>query len=158
ILSDPKIATTPQRRARARFVIEQVLAKDPQRHALRERLCDMLIAGRSFDAAKEHLNYLEKNESKSAETFYLLGFWNEAQNQHERAIEAYRRAIKADAGKIDAYLRLTAMLKQADFGKTPRHAEEIDRLVAAALQKAPQDPGVLSLAAQHAQEKGNTSL
>src|SRR5260221_7029056 len=42
ILSDPKLATTPQRRARARFVIEQVLAKDPQRLALRERLCQTL--------------------------------------------------------------------------------------------------------------------
>src|SRR5689334_11106734 len=30
LLSDPQLATTPQRRARARFVIEQVLAKDPQ--------------------------------------------------------------------------------------------------------------------------------
>src|SRR5437660_7911782 len=38
VLSEPQMATTPQRRARARFVIEQVLAKDPQRHALRQRL------------------------------------------------------------------------------------------------------------------------
>src|SRR5437868_9115995 len=47
ILSDPQVATTPQRRARARFVIEQVLAKDPNRHALRERLCQHFIAARS---------------------------------------------------------------------------------------------------------------
>src|SRR5260370_30529404 len=73
ILSDSQVATTPQRRARARFVIEQVLAKDPQRHALRERLCQSLIAGRSFEPAKEHLNYLQKNQPSSAEAAYLLG-------------------------------------------------------------------------------------
>lgn len=155
ILSDPQMATTPQRRARARFVIEQVLAKDPQRHVLRERLCQTLIAGRLFDAAKEHLSYLEKNEARSAEVPYLLGLWHETQNESDRAIDAYRRALKTDPGKIEGYLRLAALLKQADFGKEPRYTAEIDKLVAAALEKGPQDAGVLSLAAQHAQEKGN---
>src|SRR5262245_61155448 len=59
ILSDSQVATSPQRRARARFVIDQVLAKEPDRHDLRKRAAEILIAGRSFDAAKEHLNYLE---------------------------------------------------------------------------------------------------
>src|SRR5437868_10757598 len=45
ILSDPQVATTPQRRARARFVIDQVLAKDPERHDLRKRACEILITG-----------------------------------------------------------------------------------------------------------------
>src|ERR1019366_4708395 len=62
ILSNAQWMTSPQRRARARFVIEQVLAKDPQRHVLRQRLCQIMIAGRSFDVAKEHLTYLEDNE------------------------------------------------------------------------------------------------
>lgn len=154
ILSDPKLATTPQRRARARFVIEQVLAKDPQRHALRERLCQTLISGRNFEAAKEHLTYLEKQHPQAG-VAYLGGLWHEAQNQPAAAIDAYRKAIHMDAAKIDAYLRLVAMLKHSDFGKTPRHADEIDRLVLTALEKAPHDAGVLSLAAQHAQEKGN---
>jgi predicted Zn-dependent protease len=158
ILSDPQLATTPQRRARARFVIEQVLAKDPQRHALRERLCQTLITGRTFDVAKEHLNYLEKNQPNSTEVAYLVGLWHESQNQVDRAIEAYRRSIKADAGKIEAYLHLVAILKQADFGKEARHTEEIERLVVAALAKAPHDASVLSLAAQHAQAKGDTGI
>lgn len=158
ILSEPLTATTPQRRARARFVIEQVLAKDPERHVLRERLCQMLIAGRSFEAAREHLTYLEKNVPNAGAVAYLAGLWHEAQNQPDRAMEAYRRAIKSDAGKVDAYGRLVALLKHADFGKAPRYAEEVDRLVAAALAKAPHDGSVLSLAAQHAQEKGNTGM
>ena len=67
------MATTPQRRARARFVIEQVLAKDPDRHTLRQRLCQLMIAGRAFEIAKEHLTYLEKHQPGSAETPYLIG-------------------------------------------------------------------------------------
>jgi Tfp pilus assembly protein PilF len=158
ILSEPQLATSPQRRARARFVIEQVLAKDPQRHALRGRLCQNLIAARSFDSAKEHLNCLEKNQPDSAAVPYLLGLWHEGQNQPAPAMEAYRRAIKIDAAKIDAYLHLVAILKQTDFGKEPRHAAEIEQLVMTALAKAPQDASVLSLAAQHAQAKGNTGI
>jgi tetratricopeptide (TPR) repeat protein len=158
ILADPQLATTPQRRARARFVIEQVLAKDPQRHALRERLCQILIAGRFFDPAKEHLHYLDKNQPSSAQVPYLVGAWHEAQTQPDRAVEAYRRAIKADASMVPAYLRLVDILKQSDFGKEPSHGEEIERLVVTVLEKAPHDAGVLSLAAQHAQENGNTRL
>jgi predicted Zn-dependent protease len=158
ILSDPQVATTPQRRARARFVIEQVLAKDPQRHALRERLCQNLIATRSFESAKEHLTYLQKNQPASVEVSYLLGLWHEAQNQPTQAGDAYRLAIKADAAKVDAYVRLVAILKHADFGKEPRHSTEIEQLILAVLAKSPQDASVLSLAAQNAQEKGNYRL
>ncbi|HZZ77734.1 MAG TPA: tetratricopeptide repeat protein, partial [Gemmataceae bacterium] len=158
ILSEPAVAITPQRRARARFVIEQVLAKDPERHVLRQRLCEMMIAGRLFDVAKEHLTYLEANQSQSAETAYLVACWHEAQNQPAPAIDALRRAMKLDAGKVDAYVKLVTLLQRDDFGKQPRHTDEIEELISTALAKAPHDAGVLSLAAQHAQEKGNTRI
>ena len=158
ILSDPQVATTPQRRARARFVIEQVLAKDPQRHELRRRLCQTMIAGRMFDVAKEHLTYLEKNQPQSAEVPYLTGSWHEAQNQSVPAMAAYRRAITMDATQVDACVRLVGLLKQADFGKEPRHTEEIEQLIVAVLEKSPHDAGILSLAAQHAQEQGDTRI
>ena len=154
ILSDPHWATSPTRRGRARFAIEQVLAKDPDRHALRQRLCQLFIANRTFDAAKEHLTYLEKHQPASAELAFLLGQWHEAQGQHPQALDAYRRAIKADAGKVEAYLQLIALLRQADFGQDPQNTEEIEQLAATALAKAPHDAGALSLAARRAQEKG----
>lgn len=158
ILSDPRMATSPQRRARARFVIEQVLAKDPQRHELRQRLAETLIAGRSFDAAKEHLAYLEKNGPASAPVALLTGQWHEAQNRPSQAVDAYRKALKLDARLVDAYTRLVALLKHLDFGKEPIYGNEIESLVLAAMEKAPHDAAVLSLAAQHAQEKGNTRI
>jgi tetratricopeptide (TPR) repeat protein len=158
ILSEPQMATTPQRRARARFVIEQVLAKDPDRHVLRQRLCQLMITGRSFDISKEHLAYLEKNRPAAADTPFLAACWHEAQGQSAPAIDALRRCIKLDPGKVEAHIRLVNLLQQADFGKEPRHADEIDELVGAALRAAPKDAGVLSLAAQHAQEKGDKRI
>ncbi len=154
IQSDPKLANTPQRREKARFVIEQVLAKDPNRHGLRQRLCQLFIAGRKFESAKDHLDWLEKSQPQSAEPAYLMGMWHEAQNQLPQATTAYRLAIQRDPQKIDAYLRLIPVLKHLDFGKSPRHADEVSRLVATMLEKAPHDAGVLSLAAQDAQDHG----
>jgi cellulose synthase operon protein C len=158
ILSEPGMAITPQRRARARFVIEQVLAKDPDRHVLRRRLCQLMIANRSFDIAKEHLAYLEKNQPGAADTAFLAACWHEAQSQSVPAIDALRRSIKLDPAKVEAHVRLVGLLQQADFGKDPRHADEIEGLVAAALRAAPKDAGVLSLAAQHAQERGDKRI
>ena len=158
IVSDPAVAVSAQRRSRARFVIEQVLAKDPQRHVLRQRLCQILIVGRQMDPAKEHLTYLEKNQPRSSDVAYLMGQWHEAQSQSAPALDAYRRATKAETPKLEAYVRLVHLLKQSDFGKEPRHAEEIETLIVNALEKAPHDPNVLGLAAQHAQEKGDTRI
>lgn len=158
ILSDPQMATTPQRRARARFVIEQVLAKDPDRHDLRLRLCEMLLANRALDAVGEHLALLDKNQPASADVALLSGRWHEAQGRSAPAIEAYRRAIQLDAKQTEPYVRLVGLLKQLDFGKEPRNSAEIERLVAAAIEAAPDDAAVLSLAAQHAQEKGNSGI
>ena len=55
--------------------------------------------------AKEHLDYLEKNQHDSADVPFLFGAWHEAQNQRPAAAEHYRRAIKADANKVEAYAR-----------------------------------------------------
>jgi tetratricopeptide (TPR) repeat protein len=158
MLSDPLLATSAQRRARARFVIEQVLAKEPLRHTLRARLIRTMLLGRKFEPANEHLRYLEQNQPASAEVAYLRGEWHQGQNQTPPALDAYRRAVKLDPSMVDAYVRLVHLLKHSDFGKDPRNGAEIDNLVMAALAKAPQDAGILSLAAQHAQEKGNTPI
>lgn len=158
ILSDPAVAVSAQRRARARFVIEQVLAKDPERHLLRHRLCHIAMASRSFEMAKEHLTYLAKNQSNSADVPFLYGVWHEAQNQLPAAAEQYRLAVKIDGNKVEAYTRLVGVLKQMDFGKQPRNAAEIEQLIVSALEKAPHDAAVLSMAAHHAQEKGDARI
>src|SRR3954470_12357412 len=44
VLSDPKMTTTPSARRRVTYVINQVLAWDPQRHELRQALCRIHLA------------------------------------------------------------------------------------------------------------------
>jgi tetratricopeptide (TPR) repeat protein len=155
LLSDAKLATTPKARRRARFVIEQVLARDPERHDLRETFCRLALEDRLIDPAKEHLSYLEKARPQSADVAVLQGQAHELQNQPQPAVECYRRAVKASPDRALAYLKLAALLRQLDFGKDARHADEIRKLVDTALEKAPTDAAVLSAAAQSAQERGD---
>src|SRR5262249_47413740 len=65
LLSDRKVATNGKKIARARFVLEQVLAKDPQRHTLRETLVRLHLLTRQFDLAREHIASLEKAQPNS---------------------------------------------------------------------------------------------
>ncbi len=169
VLADDKVAVTPAARRRAEFVINQVLAWDPQRHALRQSLCRILLMSRRLDAVKEHLDYLRARQPDSGEVAYLTGQWHEMRHQAgagttaakdqeritQEARREYERAIEATPGKVDAYLRLVALLRQLDFGKEPKHAAEIDRRIGQALANAPDNAAVLSLAAQRAQEKGD---
>jgi tetratricopeptide (TPR) repeat protein len=169
VLADEKIAVTPAAARRAEFSINQVLARDPQRHDLRQALCRIALAGRKLDLAREHLDYLQAKLPDSGDVAFLVGQWQELQLQSrgsaldpreqekltQLARTQYELAIEAAPQKVEAYLRLVALLKQLDFGKEPRHAAEIDRRVAQALEHAPDDAAVLSLAAQRAQEKGD---
>ncbi|MEA3078985.1 MAG: hypothetical protein QOF05_393, partial [Sphingomonadales bacterium] len=169
ILSDEKVVTGPGSRRRAKFVINQVLAWDPQRHELRQALCRIALAGQEFDLAKEHLDFLESKLPDSGDVAFLGGQLRERQllarvvsdvekGKLNREIQKqYEKAIDADPRKAEAYVRLVALLKQLDFGKEPKHAAEIDRRVAQALKHSPDDAVVLTLAAQRAQEKGDSA-
>jgi tetratricopeptide (TPR) repeat protein len=170
LLTDPKLTTTGRGIARARFVIEQVLAKDPQRHALREQLIRLALLSRQLDFAKEQFELLGK-DYRSGEHALLKGEWYELQPRSRtpnpkstdvvsKAIAAYKDAIGLSPGKPEAYLRLAALYRQEDFGKAPaerKYADAMQQLVAAALLKIPNDPGILSLAAQVTQERGDAA-
>ncbi len=172
VLADEKVAITPAARRRAEFVINQVLAWDPQRHQLRQALVRIALAGHRLDLAEEHLTYLQARLPASGAVAFLVGQWKEMQLQDRAGAlkkteqellvkqmrQAYEKAIQAEPQKAEAYLRLVAVLRQQDFGKDePKHAAEIERLVTAALKNAPDDAAVLSLAAQQAQARGDTA-
>lgn len=170
VLSDPKVATTPKARRRAERVINEVLARDPQRHALRLALVRMMLADQQLDAAEEQLKILQVKLPNSSDVALYAGQWQEQQTQVgtrsltekdkaaaiDAAIKSYRKAITADPRNADAYLRLVALYKRLDFGKAePKYTGAIDELVSAALKHLPDDGSVLGLAAQQAQEKGD---
>lgn len=158
LLADPKLAVTPRAISRARFVLEQVLVKDPQQHDVRQALVRLALLARRLDAAREHLVALEQARPESGEVALLSGQLHELQNEDDAAVAAYERAVKACPNKAEAYLRLAGLYRRLDFGKEASkraYVTKLDQLVTAALAKAPDDAGVLSLAAQHAQMRGN---
>jgi tetratricopeptide (TPR) repeat protein len=163
-------AVTPSARRRAEFAINQVLARDPDQHELRQALCRLAIAGRRIEAAEEQLAYLRTKLPESGAIAFLDGQFKElllevravgAKEQAElltEARQAYSRAIAAEPKRVEAYVRLIAVLVRQDFGKQKStNDEEIDRLVKAALENAPNDPTVLSLAADQAFDNGETA-
>lgn len=158
LLADPKLAITPRAIARARFVLEQVLAKDPQQHDARQALVRLSLLVRRLDAAREHLATLETARPDSDEVALLSGQLHELQNEDAAAVAAYERAVQRGPQKAESYLRLAGLYRRLDFGKEPSkraYVAKLDALVAAALAKVPDDAGVLSLAAQHAQARGD---
>jgi tetratricopeptide (TPR) repeat protein len=172
VLSDDKLIITAGAMRRAEYAINQVLTWDPQRHKLRLVLCRILLATQRPEQAEEHLKVLQNKLPESGDVAFLTGQWRELRLQTQavgvkkdeqqrllREIRSdYERAIRLDPRKAGAYLRLVAVLRQQDFGKDQReNVGEIDRTVAAALRNLPDDAGVLSLAAQRAQEKGDTA-
>lgn len=154
MLADPGVATTARSRGRARFVLEQVLARDPQRHSLRQLLCRLMLDGQMWDQAREHLAHLEKSLPDSGSVALLLGEWQEGRDQPTLAVAHYRRAAQLAPEQGEGYVRLANLLRRLDRKKGGA-AKEIESLVATALIKAPLDAGVLVLAAELAREKGD---
>src|SRR5262249_34988074 len=59
-IADERLAVTPRARARALFVLEQVLAKLPDRRELRLRLVRIALELQRRDLAREHLTFLTR--------------------------------------------------------------------------------------------------
>jgi tetratricopeptide (TPR) repeat protein len=163
-------AATPASRRRAEFAINQVLVRDPEQYELRQTLCKLAIAGRRIEAAEEQLAYLRAKLPDSGAIAFLQGQLKElhlqvrAVGQKEQADllgeirQAYTRAVAAEPQRVEAYLRLVAVLKQQDFGKSEAANDaEIDRLLTAVLKQAPDDSTVLSVVAEREQENGDTA-
>jgi predicted Zn-dependent protease len=171
ILSDEKVAISPATRRRAEYVINQVLAWDPQQHALRLALCRLALRSQRLDVIEEQLKVLNAKLPESGAVALLEGQYKElllethaatlkSEEREKRLREIrsdYEQAIRREPGNAQAYLRLVVLLRRQDFGSNEaKNGAEIDRLVSAALKTLPEDAVVLSLAAQRAQEKGDT--
>ena len=90
MLAEPSLAVTSRARNRARFVLEQVLIRDPQRHALRQTLCRLLLNGQQWENAKEHLTILEKSQPASGAVALLAGELQENKEQLSDAVDTMK--------------------------------------------------------------------
>src|SRR5262249_41250242 len=59
-LTDPRLNTNWRARDKARFVLEQVLARNPERHDVRCSLVKLALDAGLYDVAEEHLKILQK--------------------------------------------------------------------------------------------------
>jgi tetratricopeptide (TPR) repeat protein len=149
-LADPKLADSRKDREKALFVLEQVLARDPDRHDLRRPLARLAIELGQFDLAREHLRVLEGALPRSGQVQDLLGQWHEAQGRHARAEACYRKAVALSPHRPAYRVRLALLLRQ----KLHR-LDEAARVMAEARKRSPRDAAVLLLAAGLAEDRGD---
>src|SRR5436309_1037964 len=84
----------PRARNRARFVLEQILTVDPNRHDVRRCLIRLALDTRDFELADEHLKYLQKAQPGDGEVAGLFGEYQDLQNKGEAALDSTRKGVE----------------------------------------------------------------
>src|SRR6516225_1569121 len=95
----------------AASVYEQVLMKDPKRQGVRRRLAILTFQLDEVDEAMELLKAVRDFAPKDAEVADLLAQCNEAKSNYKEAATLYDAAIKADASRVEAYVRYARLLQ-----------------------------------------------
>jgi tetratricopeptide (TPR) repeat protein len=155
LLADPTLAVNNRTRQRARFVIEQVLTREPERHDLRQILVRLALDSWQLDVAREHLGQLQKKLPGNPDVLGLVGQLQEKEEQTDQALQTYRKALAAGATDMVVPVRLIGLLLGLERMQPGSQTKEITGLVAAAYQKAPGDVGVLLAAAEWAFYQGD---
>jgi tetratricopeptide (TPR) repeat protein len=153
-LAHPKLLNKPSDRQRARFVIEQVLARDPNQHALRKCLVKMALDAQYIDWAEEHLAVLRKTLPHDGATAGLFARWLELAGRETEALDFYRLALAQAPDGMDVCVRLIQLLRRLDRGRSGEFAQEARQVLSAVLVRGAQDKGVLLAAAELAQDHG----
>src|SRR5207253_2082126 len=77
-------ATTDRDRHRTMAVLQQVMAREPQRHDIRRRLVEIATRLEWFTLARDHLDALAQASPDNAELEYLLGRCEEGNAQYAK--------------------------------------------------------------------------
>jgi tetratricopeptide (TPR) repeat protein len=121
-------AATPKERWRAHGVLEQVLARRPDRQDVRRRLARLAMKlGRNADA-RAQLEILRATSPRDGELDLLLGRCAEAMGDYSQAVSWYERGVEHSPTRVDNYVRLAELL-QYRFDQPRRAREVLDRLV-----------------------------
>jgi tetratricopeptide (TPR) repeat protein len=158
LIADPRLAVSQRARNRARYVLEQVLTRDPNRHDVRRCLVRMALDLRDFELAEEHLKYLQQALPDDGDVAGLVGQWEELKGNGDTALASLRRSVKSSPGSVDNCVRLINLLRRLDRGQRGEHFKEAEACLAAALAHAPDDGGVLLAGAELAGDGGDLTL
>jgi tetratricopeptide (TPR) repeat protein len=130
ILADQKVIANPAMRRRALFVLEQVLAREPNRKVERCLLVRMALDVNQPELTEGHVKYLQEFLADDGEADYLIGRWHEGREDFAEAANWYRQAIAHDPTQIDGYVRLANILRRRlDPAQQAEHDKEADQLI-----------------------------
>ncbi len=130
LLAAKDVAKTPKAVGRAVLVLEQVLARDPDRREERRLLVRLALDARDRERAGEHLKILGRSAEPDAEAEALRGRYHEMLGQYPEAVAAYRKAVGYAPDRVDSYVGLAALLRRHPAkGLEQQQVEEADRLM-----------------------------
>ena len=116
-------------RQQALFVLEQVVARDPQRQDMRRLLVRVAMDLDRPEVALEHLNQLHAALPEDGGVDALLGQCHEAQEHYADAAVCYWQAIEHDPKERDSYVRLAALLRRPDRAQWAPAAGDPDQVL-----------------------------
>src|SRR5262249_35764863 len=137
----------------ARFVLEQVLARNPERHDVRCALVKLALDSGLLEVAEEHLKSLQKALPEDGQVAGLVGRWQETKGQAVDAVAQLEKSIKGAKATVENHVRLINLLRRMDRGQGGPKLKEAETHLAAALKQAPDDAGVLVAAADLAVDR-----
>jgi tetratricopeptide (TPR) repeat protein len=135
-LAGEKVAVSDRAREAALFVLEPVIARQPERNDLRRLVVRLALAFTPprLETAREHLDALHDAFPEDGEIAYLQGQYYEAVKDDpqakKKAEAAYRQAIQQAPERLDGYVRLAALLR-GPLNQPPKANQVMDDLVRA---------------------------
>jgi tetratricopeptide (TPR) repeat protein len=122
----------PAARARRQYqvlaVYEEALLRSPDQPAVRRRLALLAAQLSQWDRALGHLRILNELTPDDGELEYLLGRCLEARGQADEAVAWYDRATRHTPDRLESYVRLAGLLRDArDPLAQERRVERVGR-------------------------------
>jgi cellulose synthase operon protein C len=114
VVSGDKGKVSYRTRQQALFVLEQVVARDPQRQDMRRLLARVAMDLGRPEVALEHLNQLHAELQEDGEVDALLAQCHESQEHYADAALLYWEATEKAPQERDSYVRLAALLRRPD--------------------------------------------
>ena len=131
LLAENFLALSFGQRQRALFVLEQVLAREPDRHSERLLIVRLTLDTERYELAEGHLKFLQGALPENAEVERLTGRWHEGRGEYAQAADCYRQAVSHDPHHVETYARLANLLRRRlDPTTQLNSAKEADQLMA----------------------------
>lgn len=128
MLADERLAISPRARLRAFLALQQVLLREPERHAVRRQLVQVAMNLRRYTDAREHLEVLLQLASDDAELEHLLGECAEANGQYAQAAGWFGKAVEHAPDRTESYVRQAQLLRRR-LGESKQADAVMDGLV-----------------------------